>query len=87
MATATAGSIWSCIRCRIPGHGEDPYPVLARAFGRVLPEGISFDDRRNVRDEHRVVFGLRCRDAAERLELLRERITPLLPLGATTTLT
>lgn len=67
-------------------YGQDPYPVLARAFGRVIPEGIGFDDRRNARDEHRVVFGLRCRDAAERLELLRERITPLLPPGTTTTL-
>ncbi|ACU72917.1 hypothetical protein Caci_4052 [Catenulispora acidiphila DSM 44928] len=68
-------------------HGQDPYPALARAFGRVLPEGIGFDDRRNARDEHRLVFGLRCRDAAERLELLRQRITPLPPPGATTTLT
>lgn len=68
-------------------YGQDPYPLLARAFGRAAPEGIGFADRRNIRDEHRVVFGLRCRDAVERLEALRETVTPLLPPGATTTLT
>lgn len=68
-------------------HGQDPYPVLARAFGRVISEGIDFADRRNVRDEHRVLFGLRCRDAVERLEMLRREISPLLPAGTTTTLT
>lgn len=68
-------------------HGQDPYPALARAFGAVMPEGIDSTDRRNAHDEHRVVFGLRCRDAVERLELLRERIIPLLPPDATTTLT
>lgn len=68
-------------------YGHDPYPKLARAFGRAAPEGIAFEDRRNIRDEHRVVFGLRCRDAEERLERLRESVAPLLPAGATTTLT
>jgi hypothetical protein len=68
-------------------YGEDPYPALARAFGRVVPEGLGFEDRRNVRDEHRVAFGLRCRDAFERLNELRGAISPLLPPGATTALT
>jgi hypothetical protein len=47
--------------------GQDPYPLLARAFGRAAPEGIGFADRRNIRHGHRVAFGLRCRDAVERL--------------------
>jgi hypothetical protein len=68
-------------------YGQDPYPLLARAFGRAAPEGIGFADRRNIRDDHRVVFGLRCRDAVDRLEGLRDTITPHLPPGATTTLT
>jgi hypothetical protein len=68
-------------------YGQDPYPSMAQAFGRAAPEGIGFADRRNIRGEHRVVFGLRCRDAVQRLETLRESITPLLPPGATTTLT
>lgn len=66
-------------------YGQDPYPSMARAFGRAAPEGIGFADRRNIRDEHRIVFGLRCRDAAVRLEALRESIAPLLPPGAATT--
>lgn len=68
-------------------YGEDPYPALARAFGRVIPDDRGFEDRRHVRNEHRVVFGLRCRDALKRLLELREAISPRLPPGATTTLT
>jgi hypothetical protein len=68
-------------------YGHDPYPQLARAFGRAAPQGLAFADRRNIRDEHRVVFGLRCRDAVARLEGLRESVAPLLPAGTTTTLT
>jgi hypothetical protein len=68
-------------------YGQDPYPLLARAFGRAAPQGIGFEDRRNMRGEHRVVFGLRCRGAVARLEALRESIAPHLPPGTTTTLT
>jgi hypothetical protein len=68
-------------------YGQDPYPAMAREFGRVRPDGLGFGDRRHIRDDHRVVFGMRCRDAFERLERARAAITPLLPHGTTTTLT
>lgn len=68
-------------------YGQDPYPDLARAFGRVIPPGLDHANRRNIHDAHRIVFGLRCRDAVQRLQALRENVTPLLPSGATTTLT
>lgn len=68
-------------------YGQDPYLDLARAFGRVLPPGLDHANRRNIHDTHRIVFGLRCRDAVQRLQALRENVTPLLPPGATTTLT
>lgn len=68
-------------------YGQDPYPAMAREFGRVQPDGLGLNDRRHIRDDHRVAFGLRCPGAVERLERARVAITPLLPDGATTTVT
>ena len=68
-------------------HDQDPYPVIARHFGRVTPDGLGFADRRHIHDDHRLVFGLRCADALQRLERARVAIMPLLPAGTTTTLT
>jgi hypothetical protein len=40
-------------------YGQDLYPFITRHFGRVIPDRLDFANCRHIRDDHRVVFGLR----------------------------
>ncbi|MEZ0107946.1 hypothetical protein ABH920_001944 [Catenulispora sp. EB89] len=45
----------------------------------VQPDGLGFNDRRHICDDHHMVFWLRCHGAVERFERARVAIAPLLP--------